>query len=99
MIEEDYKSLKILESNLSGVYNPFIELGIVTKGKLTYQLELFKEKINEEVLRSIIDELPEVWIDNKRDLLKLNEYIMYRLNKLNIIIENICSYLNLWGSV
>lgn len=99
MLREDYMDLKILQSNLAGVYTQFIEIGIVTKEKLINQSEQFKEKINEQVITNIIDEMPEVWVVNKKELLKLVEYLLYRLNHLNIIIENIISYLNMSGGV
>lgn len=97
MQQEDYKDNKILITETYCIYKPFIDAQIITKEKLISAYEIFKSLLNNDILEDIIKDLPQVWITDKNDLKKLKEYILYRLQNMNNIIEQIAKNIVMSG--
>lgn len=97
--DEDYKNEKILDLNYREVYKYFYELGILNKNLLEIAATNFKNIVTDELLDNIINNIPTVWIVKKDDLLKLKEYILYRLNNIDYIVEMIIKYDGYLGGV
>lgn len=89
---KDYKNKQILDLNYKEVYKYFYELGILNENLLKNAAINFKNVITDELLDKIINNIPTVWIINKEDLLKLKEYILYRLYNIDYIIKMIINY-------
>lgn len=99
MEEEDYKDRNILDSNFKEVYSFFYELGIINRESLIMAAEKFKTVITEELLENVFSKIPKVWIYNLEDLIKLKEYILYRLSNINYMVEMIINYNNTIGGI
>ena len=97
--DEDYKNEQILDLNYTEVYRYFYELGILNENLLKIAATNFKIIVTDELLDNIINNIPSVWIINKDDLLKLKEYILYRLNNIDYIVEMIMKYDKYLGGV
>lgn len=93
LINNDHSSNEIMDNNLELVYQPFIDLKIITKENLIQEANAFKKVINRELLEEIVNEIPKEWISNRCDIDKLIDYILYRLNNMNSFIEIITKYL------
>ncbi|NFL86217.1 HipA domain-containing protein [Clostridium botulinum] len=96
---KDYRDHKILDLNYKEVYQYFYELEILNENLLRIAASNFKTIVTENLLDNIIDNIPKVWIINEADLLKLKEYILYRLNNIDYIVEMIIKYEKCLGGV
>lgn len=98
IINEDFKDKIILDSNYKDVYKYFYDLGIINESSLNIAADKFKKVITENLLDNIFNSIPKVWIYNLEDLIKLKEYILYRLNNIDYMIDMIINYnINIGG--
>ena len=81
MEENDLLDTKVLEYN-SYLYGMFFHNFSVTKEMLEKESFVFKSRINRDIIMGIID------ID------ELVNYILYRVNNLDVIISTILTYNN-----
>lgn len=97
--KQDYKDYDILDLNYKEVYKIFYDLGILNEETLKKVAKNFKLTITEKLLNEIIENIPKVWIINYNDVYKLKEYILYRLNNIDYMIEMIVNYQRRLGGV
>lgn len=96
---DDYKDEIILDLNYKKVYKNFYEIRVLNEESLKSAAENFKIVITEELLDNIISNIPKVWIYNLEDLIKLKEYILYRLSNIDYIVNMIIKYTIIKGGV
>lgn len=66
----------------------------VTKDMLEKESLVFKSKINRNIIIGIIDIIPEEWKPKQKDIDELVNYILYRVDNLDVIISTILTYNN-----
>ena len=54
----------------------------------------FKSRINRDIIKGIIDIIPEEWKPKQKDIDELVNYILYRVDNLDVIISTILTYNN-----
>jgi hypothetical protein len=54
----------------------------------------FKSRINRDIIIGIIDIIPEEWKPKQKDIDELVNYILYRVDNLDVIISTILTYNN-----
>lgn len=54
----------------------------------------FKSKISRDIITEFINEIPEEWKPKQIDLEELINYILYRVDNLDVIISTIMTYNN-----
>ena len=59
----------------------------------------FKNIINGNLLDDIINEIPKVWRYKDEDILKLKEYILYRLRNIDYMVDMIINYTKYSGGI
>lgn len=91
MSENDLTNTKILDYN-SYLYEMFFQNFSVSKDMLEKESLVFKSKINRDTIIKLIDCVPNEWKPMQSDLDDLVEYILYRVNNLDIIISTIMTY-------
>lgn len=91
---EDYKDKEILDLNYKEVYKYFYELGILNEKMLKVAAVNFKKIVTRELLNDIFEDIPKQWISNIEDLEKLKEYLLYRMNNIDYIVDMILNYEN-----
>lgn len=89
---QDYKDKNILDLNFKEVYSFFYELGIINRESLNNESEKFKKIITQDLLDNIFEKIPKAWIYDIEDLIKLKEYILYRLSNIDYMVDMILSY-------
>lgn len=89
--EEDYSSTKVLEDN-SYLYEMFFRTLGVTQANFDGILPVFRERINEEMLRQNLIDIPESWLPPSKDIEALIDYILYRTEHLSDICKTILDY-------
>lgn len=92
MNENDLLSTKVLEYN-EKLYSMFYRNISITKKVLEQTGLEFKDKINNNVIKKIIEECPQEWRPTKESEKALVNYLMYRINHLDVIISTIMNYL------
>lgn len=92
MKENDLLSTEVLECN-ERLYSMFFRNISITKEGLKQVSIEFKNKINSDIIRKFIEECPQEWRPTKESENVLVEYIMYRLNHLDVIISTILNYI------
>lgn len=87
--EEDYNDLKIMDKNIEFYKNFLTKENIMD---LTKEKEFIISRLSEEKLRSIINKTPDKWLNvsEKETILR---YLVYRINNLGNICNNIINYL------
>lgn len=92
MRENDLLSTEVLECNerLYGMF--YRNITITQEGLENASLE-FVNKINKDVIRKFIEECPEDWRPGKENEDTLIEYLMYRINHIDVIISTIINYI------
>lgn len=95
----DYKDKTILDLNYNEIYKYFHQLNILNEEALREAAKKFKLIINEELLDNIIESIPKVWIYNEDDILKLKEYILYRLSNIDYMVDMIINYEKFSGGI
>ena len=66
----------------------------VTKDMLEKESLVFKSKINRDIITGLIDIIPEEWKPKQKDIDELVNYILYRVDNLDVIISTILTYNN-----
>lgn len=89
--ENDLLDTKVLEYN-SYLYEMFFQDFSVTKEMLEKESLLFKSRINRDIIIKLIETIPDEWKPKQRDMDELVNYIMYRVDNLDVIISTIMSY-------
>ena len=84
---------KILEYN-SYLYDMFFHNFSITKEMLEKEGLIFKSKINRDIIVKLIDFSPDEWKPKQKDLDELVNYILYRVDNLDVIISMILTYHN-----
>lgn len=92
LIDNDYMDKRILDLNYKEVYKCFFELGILNYESLNIAANKFKNIITESLLDDIFINIPKEWISDLEDLIKLKEYILYRLKNIDYMIDMILNY-------
>ncbi len=93
MEENDLLDTKVLEYN-SYLYEMFFHNFSVTKEMLEKESLAFKSRINRDIIKGIIDIIPEEWKPKQKDIDELVNYILYRVDNLDVIISTILTYNN-----
>jgi hypothetical protein len=83
----DYTDPFIMEYN---GYDFFFRDKTISYESLLAQAQIFKEKINENLLTQIFDFLPSEWVISSKDLEALKKYLLYRAEKL----EDMCLFIS-----
>jgi len=91
MNENDLLDTKVLEYN-TYLYEMFFQNFSVTKEMLEKESLVFKSKINHDIITELIKNIPDEWKPKQIDMDELVNYIMYRVNNLNVIISTIMTY-------
>ena len=91
MRENDLLDTKVLEYN-SYLYQMFFHNFSITKEMLKEESLVFKSKISRDTIVGLINEVPDEWKPDKKDLDELVKYILYRVDNLDIIISTIMTY-------
>lgn len=92
MKENDLLDTKVLEYN-SYLYEMFLQDSLITKEILEKESRVFKSKITRDIIIGIIENIPEEWKPRQIDIDELVNYIMYRIENLDIIISTIITYI------
>mgnify|MGYP003418773221 CR=1 FL=1 len=91
--ENDLLNTKVLEYN-EYLYGMFFQNFRITKDMLEKESLLFKRKINRDIITKLIDCTPNEWKPKQKDLDELVNYILYRVENLDVIISTIMAYYN-----
>lgn len=92
MKENDLLSTDVLEYN-ERLYSMFYRNISITKEVLNQTGREFKNKINCDTIKKFIEECPQEWRPAMESENVLIEYIMYRINHLDVIISTIINYI------
>ncbi|HAK42773.1 MAG TPA: hypothetical protein DCM59_08840 [Clostridium sp.] len=92
IVGEDFKDTRILDNNYNQVYRYFYELKILNEKLLRCAAEKFKKIITKKLLDEIFEGIPKVWISDDKDIQKLKEYILYRVNNIDYMVNMIFNY-------
>ena len=84
---------KVLECN-SYLYEMFFHNFSITKEMLEKESLVFKNKISRDIIIELIDLVPEEWKPQQKDLDELVNYVLYRVDNLDMIISTILTYNN-----
>ena len=91
--ENDLLSKRVLEDN-SYLYEMFFHNFSVTKEMMEKESLVFKSRISRDIIAELIDLVPDEWKPRKEDLDELINYILYRVDNLDVIISTILIYNN-----
>ena len=61
---------------------------------LEKESSVFKSKINRDIITELIDIIPEECRPKQKDIDELKNYILYRVDNLDVIISTILTYNN-----
>ncbi len=92
MRECDLFSTEVLEYN-KRLYSMFYRNISITKEALEQAGLEFKNKINSNVIKKLIEECPQEWRPMQENENALVEYLMYRINHFDTIISTILNYI------
>ena len=93
MSENDLLNTKVLEYN-AYLYQMFFQNFSITKEMLEKESLVFKSKIKRDIIIEFIRCIPDEWKPKQKDLDELVNYILYRVDNLNVIISTIITYHN-----
>lgn len=96
MKEKDYFSTRVLEEN-KYLYNMFFHNMKPSNNDFSVIKESICTKLSEELLRSIILDMPKEWIPSDKDVDTLIRYILYRIEHIDDICITILNYLDKGG--
>lgn len=82
----DVNDLDILNAN-QHIYSMFFQCTSITKALLVDCSIFFKERITQDLLKEILDSIPNEWGMTTVESTALLEYLLYRLENLNSIVE------------
>lgn len=69
----------------------------MVKEELSKEGQIFKDKINQDALVKIMEDCPKEWRPMKENESMLIQYLLYRINHIDIIISTILNYLRNGG--
>lgn len=92
MAENDLLDTEVLECN-ERLYSMFFRNMAITQNALEQAGLIFKNRIDRDIIRKFIDECPAAWRPTRECENALVEYIMYRIDNIEIIISTIMNYL------
>ena len=87
----DFNDENIMSDNWY-LYSKFKDIMDIDMVEMEKALQYFKEKLNLDFFNHIIDNIPDVWENNKSELKALSEYLIYRMEHLGDYINIILSY-------
>lgn len=90
--ENDYLDTRIMKDN-SAIYSMFWSSNYINQESLKGVVENYNTIISRELLTNIINDLPDDWHIESKNLDALIDYILYRLSKLDLISEMIIRYI------
>lgn len=93
MEENDLLDTRVLEYN-AYLYGMFFRDFSITKEMLIKESSVFKSKINRGITLEFVNYIPEEWKPQQKDVDELVNYILYRVNNLDVIISTILTYNN-----
>lgn len=93
MEENDLLDTKVLEYN-SYLYEMFFHNFSITKEMLEKESFSFKNRISRDIIIELIGFVPDEWKPKQKDLDELVNYILYRVDNLDVIISTILTYNN-----
>ena len=88
--ENDLMSDSILNSNRY-LYDMFFRSMSISKELLENESLVFKNRINRDTINGFIKEIPNEWKPTQNDIDALIDYIIYRVDNLDIIVSIILS--------
>lgn len=88
--ENDLMSDSILNSNRY-LYDMFFRSISISKELLGNESLMFKNRINRDIMKGFIKEIPNEWKPTQNDIDALIDYIIYRVDNLDIIVSTILS--------
>lgn len=89
--EEDYKDEYIMENN-KYIYSRFKKVMDLDMSIMTKEVDYFKNKIDEKIIRMAIESVPKEWEPNLKELEVLEKYIIYRFKNIEYYSNLIASY-------
>lgn len=93
MEENDLLDTKVLEYN-SYLYEMFFHNFSITREMLEKESLVFKNKISRDIITEFISFIPDEWKPTQKDLDELVNYILYRVDNLDVIVSTILTYNN-----
>lgn len=93
MDENDLLDTRVLEYN-SYLYQMFFQNFSITTEMLEKESFVFKNRINRDIITELINLAPDEWKPKQEDLDELTNYILYRIDNLEVIISTIMTYYN-----
>lgn len=90
MNENDYNDVFIMEDN-KYLYSMFKELNCIDYLSIKNTVEDFKQKLSLDFFDKIIEDIPEMWENDKDELIALSEYLKYRFNHIDVYADIICN--------
>lgn len=90
MNDEDFKDEYIMRNN-GYLYEKFKKSCKIDVLLLRETVEFFKRKLSYEFFDKIIEEIPELWENNKSELNGVSKYLKYRLKNIDYYINLICN--------
>ncbi len=91
MDENDLLDTKVLTYN-TYLYEMFFHDFSITKEMLQNESLVFKSRINRDIIVGLIEIIPKEWKPRQMDIDELVNYIMYRVDNLDVIISTIMTY-------
>lgn len=93
MSSNDLLSTRVLEDN-SYLYNMFFRNMSISKEILTKSSFLFQKQLTCDIITDIITAIPKEWLPpTNNDITSLTNYIMYRVDNIDVIISMIMKYI------
>lgn len=92
IIDEDFKDNSIMDSNqyLYSKFNSALKIDMIT---MQETIKYFKENLNVDFFKSLVENVPKVWENDKDELDALTNYLIYRMEHIDyfadLIINNI----------
>lgn len=91
MAENDLFSTKVMEYNKT-LYDMFFHNISITKELLEAESDIFKSRLNYDIISELILNTPDEWKPKQKDIDALIKYLLYRVDNLDVIISTIINY-------
>lgn len=88
--EEDFKDEFIMKNN-KYIYSQFKELSVINMVSIAEEIRYFKSKLSDDFFTQVIDGIPEMWEDDKNELISLSKYLKYRFENIDYYANLICN--------
>lgn len=90
--ENDLLDTRVLVYN-ERLYSMFYHNLSITKENLQVQSSYFQTKLDYDIISELVEQCPNEWKPPQQDIDALIEYIMYRVNNLEVIVSTIINYI------